>query len=45
MLKTVIIIILSVAVFGVLFFFYVKRSLEKRLNFYLHKNNKKKYKN
>tara|TARA_B100001245_G_C22453046_1_gene233023 strand:+ start:212 stop:361 length:150 start_codon:yes stop_codon:yes gene_type:complete len=44
MLKTVLIIVLSVAVFGVMFFFYVKTSLEKRLNFYLHKNNKKKYK-
>ena len=42
MLKTVITIVLSVAVFGVLFFLYVKKSLEKRLNYYLSKNNKKK---
>ena len=44
MLKTVITIVLSVAVFGVLFFLYVKRSLKKQLDYYLSKNNKK-YKN
>ena len=42
MLKTVLIIVFSVAIFGVIFFFYVKNSLEKQLKFYLSKNNKKK---
>jgi len=41
MLKTSLIIILSVAIFGVLFFIYVKNSLKKRLDYYLSKNNKK----
>tara|TARA_B100000470_G_C19478750_1_gene253449 strand:- start:294 stop:431 length:138 start_codon:yes stop_codon:yes gene_type:complete len=41
MLKTSLIIILSVAIFGVLFFVYVKNSLKKRLDYYLSKNNKK----
>ncbi len=41
MLTKIIIIVLSVAVFGILFFLYVKRSLKKRLNYYLNKNNKK----
>jgi len=41
MLKTIIIIVLSVSIFGVLFFIFVKKSLEKRLNYYLSKNNKK----
>ena len=42
MLKTILIIVLSVTVFGVLFFLYVKKSLEKRLNHFLVKNNKRK---
>jgi len=42
MLKTVIIIVLSVAAFGILFFLYVKKSLKKRLDYYLSKNDKKK---
>ena len=42
MLKTILFIVLSVTVFGVLFFLYVKKSLEKKLNYYLSKNNKKK---
>ena len=41
MLETVIIIVLSVTIFGVVFFLYVKKTLEKQLNFYLSKNNKK----
>ena len=41
MLKTSLIIILSVAIIGVLFFIYVKNSLKKRLDYYLSKNNKK----
>ena len=43
MLKTMLIIVISVAVFGVLFFLYVKNSLKKRLNYYLSKNDKKNY--
>jgi len=42
MLETILIIVLSVAVFGVLFFLYVKNVLKKQLNYYLSKNNKKK---
>ena len=42
MLKTILIIVLSVTIFGVLFFLYVKKNLEKRLNYYLSKNNEKK---
>jgi len=42
MLKTILIITISVAAFGILFFFYVKRTLKQRLDFYLSKNNKKK---
>ena len=41
MLKTILIIVLSVALFGVLFFLYMKRSLKKKLDYYLTKNNKK----
>ncbi len=41
MIKTVLIIVLSVAFFGVIFFLYVKKRLEKQLNYYLSKNNKK----
>ena len=41
MLKTSLIIVLSVTIFGLLFFLYVKKVLEKRLNLYLKKNKKK----
>ena len=44
MLKTILIIVLSVTIFGVLFFLYVKKNLKKRLNYYLSENNKKKTK-
>ena len=44
MLKTVLIIVLSVTIFGILFFLYVKRSLKNQLDYYLSKNNKKKNK-
>ena len=40
MQKTVIIIVISVAIFGVLLFLYVKRVLKKKLEYYLFKNNK-----
>ena len=42
MLKTILTIIISVTIFGVLFFLYVKKSLKKRLDYYLSKNNNKK---
>jgi hypothetical protein len=45
MLKTVLVIVISVTLFGVIFFLYVKRSLKKQLDYYLSKNNKKKSKN
>ena len=40
MLKTVLIIVISVAIVGILFFLYIKKALKKRLNYYLSKNNK-----
>ncbi len=40
MLKTVLIIVGSVTVFGVLFFLYVKKMLKKRLNYYLSQKHK-----
>ena len=45
MLKTILIIVLSVVIFGVAFFLYVKKALKKQLNFYLSKNSKKTKKN
>ena len=42
MLKTVILIILSVSVFGIIFFLIVKKILKKQLDYYLSKNTKKK---
>ena len=45
MLKTVLIIVLSVLCFGIIFFVLVKRSLKKQLDYYLSKNNIKKTKN
>ena len=44
MLKTVFIIVLSVTIFGILLFLYIKRSLKIQLDYYLSKNNKKKNK-
>ena len=41
MLKTILIIITSVAILGVLFFFYVKKALKKQLDFYLANSKKK----
>jgi len=41
MLKTSLIIVLSVSIFGILFFLFVKRLIKKRLDYYLSKNNKK----
>jgi|TARA_B110000438_G_scaffold256152_1_gene263445 hypothetical protein len=42
MLKTVLVIILSVATFGILFFFYVKKTLKKRIDYYLKESKKNK---
>ena len=42
MLKTVILIILSVSIFGIIFFLIVKKILKKQLDYYLNKNTKKK---
>ena len=42
MLKTILIIVISVTIFGILFFLYVKKMLKKQLNYYLSKNNSKK---
>jgi len=41
MLKTILIIVIAVTIFGVLFFLYVKKTLKKRLDYYLSKNDKK----
>ena len=41
MFKTIIIILVSVGVFGVLFFLFVKKILKKRLDYFLSRNNKK----
>ena len=41
MLKTILIIVIAVTLFGVIFFLYVKKSLKNRLDYYLSKNNKK----
>ena len=44
MLKTVLIIVVSVTIFGVMFFLYVKKKLKDQLDFYLSNNSKKKSK-
>jgi len=41
MLNKILLIVITVTTFGILFFLYVKRSLKKRLDFYLTKNKKK----
>ena len=41
MLKTILIIVISTAIFGIVFFLYVKRTLKKRLDYYLLGKNKK----
>ncbi len=42
MLKTVLIIVLSVTIFGVVFFIYVKKKLKEQLNQYLSESRRKK---
>jgi len=41
MLVTVLSIVVSVTIFGIVFFLIVKKALKNRLDFYLNKNNKK----
>jgi len=42
MLKTILIIIISVTIFGILLFVVVKNSMKKRIEYYLKLNEKKK---
>ena len=42
MLKTILTIVISVTIFGIMFFLYVKKTLKKRLDYYLSKDNEKK---
>tara|TARA_Y100001970_G_scaffold291893_1_gene430897 strand:+ start:2125 stop:2262 length:138 start_codon:yes stop_codon:yes gene_type:complete len=42
MLKTISIIIISVTLFGVILFIFVKNTLKKRIEYYLKLNEKKK---
>ena len=42
MLKTVLAIVISVTIFGIIFFLYAKKKLKERLSYYLSKNDKKK---
>ena len=44
MLETVLTIVISVTIFGIIFFLYVKKMLKKRLDYHLTKNNKEKQK-
>jgi|TARA_B110000014_G_C20048573_1_gene545363 hypothetical protein len=44
MLKTVAIIVISVAIFGILFFVLVKNAMKKRLDYYLNLHKEKKEK-
>ena len=39
MLKTILIIVASVTIFGVILFFYIKKILKQKLDFYLIKKN------
>ena len=41
MLETILTIVISVTIFGIVFFLYVKKMLKMRLDYYLNKNNKK----
>ncbi len=45
MIEKIILIVVSVSIFGVIFFLYVKRTLKNRLDYYLSKNNKNSKKN
>jgi len=41
MLKTILIIVISVTLFGVILFIIVRNSMRKRIEYYLKLNNKK----
>ena len=41
MIEKILIIIISVSIFGLLLFVYVKHKIKERINFYLHEKNKK----
>ena len=41
MIQKILIIIISVSIFGLLLFIYVKNKIKKRINFYLKEKNKK----
>ncbi len=40
-IQKILIIIVSVSIFGLLLFVYVKNKMKKRINFYLHEKTKK----
>ncbi len=42
MFKTVFIIVVSVTIFGILFFIYVKKKIKRQLEYYLEEERKKK---
>ena len=42
MIKTIAIIIISVSIFGLLLFVFVRNQIQKRLNYYLDEEKKKK---
>jgi len=41
MIKTIFVIVLSVSLFGLIFFIIVKNSMKKRIDYYLRLNEKK----
>ena len=41
-IRIILIIIVSVSIFGLLVFVFVKNYIKKKLDYYLHKKNKKK---
>ena len=44
MFKTIAIIVVSVSIFGLVLFVFVKNTMKKRIEYYLKLNNKKKIK-
>ena len=40
MIKTILVIILSVSIFGLILFVFVNNQMKKRINFYLEEKNK-----
>jgi len=42
MIKTILIIIISVSIFGLILFVFVKNQIKKRIDYYLKEKNKKK---